>query len=444
MEGLTERILPQNIEAEAAILGVLLRDSDSISRVAALKPEHFYSAAHRLTYEAILAVHETNGVVDLILLHDEMERRGTLERCGGASFISRLTDGASPAHLEYYTKSVRERAYMRNLVGACSEVIDNVCESGSPGSDVRDWAEARLLEAFQKWSIDGRDGVMAAVSVAHDRDRVIEELKRRRETDGFPGFATFIDPLDDAIGGLLPGEFGLIAGGTGQGKSLSLLDIAARNWELGGRNIAYVSIELGIVQQEFRLVSWGTEIEIDKFRWGNLTEAEAELVESFFRDRAERPNHFYLIDVPENVNATFIDRKLAEAERKLGVRFELIFVDYLGLMTPTTGKFRTRTDWDALAEVSWNLHNLARRREVGLWSAVQKRENISEAERRRGGIGSIGLSYLIAQPTDITIVLTEKTLEGFLEANIPKGRDTGSARIKLKPDLRRARIHSER
>jgi len=109
-------------------------------------------------------------------------------------------------------------------------------------------------------------------------------------------------------------------------------------------------------------------------------------------------------------------------------------------MTPI-GSYGSRTDWDAQGAISWDIHMLARRRKVAVWSAVQKKENVSESAKRKGGIESIGLSYLIPQACDILVVLTEKSLEGFVDANIAKGRDVARTRVKLRPNLRCARLH---
>jgi hypothetical protein len=112
-------------------------------------------------------------------------------------------------------------------------------------------------------------------------------------------------------------------------------------------------------------------------------------------------------------------------------------------MTPI-GKYASRMDWDSQAEVAWNLHNLARQRHVGMWSAVQKKPAKTQRERESGGLESIGLSYMIAQPADIVVVNTERMLQGFIDANIAKTRDAeGRQHVRLIPDFRHGRVHRE-
>ena len=132
MDSISERVLPQSNEAEASVLGAVLKDNSVLGVVARmLKPDYFYSAANRMVFEAMINLFERQGAVDLVLLNDEMERLGTLERCGGASFLSTLEEGVTPANVEFYSRMVRDRAFMRNLVGVCTDVTDTLCDSGS-------------------------------------------------------------------------------------------------------------------------------------------------------------------------------------------------------------------------------------------------------------------------------------------------------------------------
>ena len=133
------------------------------------------------------------------------------------------------------------------------------------------------------------------------------------------------------------------------------------------------------------------------------------------------------MDIPESITAAEIERKLIQAERKMHREFDLVLIDYLGIMSPI-GRFA-------------NIHNMARHVEKAFWVPVQKRENLTIKEKSEGGLGSIGLSYLIGQPADIVAVYTEKTLQGFMDVNIAKGRDVSKSRITLRPDLRHAKIH---
>ncbi len=193
-------------------------------------------------------------------------------------------------------------------------------------------------------------------------------------------------------------------------------------------------------QQQFRQLSWALDINSDKFRSGDFTREEREAMGQYFREKRGRENEFYWVDIPEHVTAADIERKILKTERERRKEYDLILIDYLGIMSPV-GRHKSRLDWDAQGEIAWNVHNLARRLGKGIWSAVQKKENISDRERSKGTLKSVGLSYLIAQPVDIVGVFTEMTLEGYLDVNFAKVRGAAKARAQLIPELRFSRIH---
>ena len=283
-------------------------------------------------------------------------------------------------------------------------------------------------------------GMMDEGSFIADEVSLLAAIELARQQEEFAGCPTYINELDEVIFGLLPGEFGLLVGGTGEGKSLGLLDIGMRNWELGGKNVIFFSIEMNKQQQEFRQLAWACDIDIHRFRTGDITQEEMVRIKRFFELRRERQNQFFWVDIPENINAVQIEKKILQAERKLDCVFDMVLIDYVGIMSPI-GKFDSRMNWDAQAEIAWNVHNLARKTKKVVWSAAQKKENISDKEKQRGGLKAIGLSYMIAQPADIVLIFIEKTLEGFMEVNVAKGRDVPKDKVKLRPDLRHAKLH---
>lgn len=299
----------------------------------------------------------------------------------------------------------------------------------------------RALEGFV-YSGRGTEGVISQGDLISDEVEILATIDRSMQ--GFLGIPTLIVPIDQQIGGLLPQEVGLFAGGTGQGKSIALLDVGMRNYELADRNVIGFSLEMRRIQQELRQVAWATDIEFTRFRGGHnippITDAEKIAIQEWFAMRRERENIFHWVDVPQNVTATQIEKLLIKAERETRREFDLVLIDYLGIMAPV-GSFKSRIEWDAQAEIAWNVHNLARRTDKPIWSAAQKKENISNRERQEGSLRSIGLSYMIAQPVDIVLVFTEHTLEGYMEVNVAKGRDVSGERIRLQPELRFARLH---
>ena len=131
MKSIPERIPPQNIEAEIAVLGSLLLDKTLIDIAGEkLKPEHFYLKEHQLIFKAILELYSDDKPVDLISLTDWLKKKGELEKIGGASFLSSLISAIpTPANIEHYASIVREKAVLRELI-EISHDITNRCYDG--------------------------------------------------------------------------------------------------------------------------------------------------------------------------------------------------------------------------------------------------------------------------------------------------------------------------
>jgi hypothetical protein len=119
-----EKLLPQNVEAEAGVLGSLLIDPDAIVEVLDyLCPDDFYREAHRATYAAMVDLHHNGTPADLITLTDELARRGKLEDIGGLSYVSSLANTVpTSANAEYYARIVERTAILRRLIHAAGQI----------------------------------------------------------------------------------------------------------------------------------------------------------------------------------------------------------------------------------------------------------------------------------------------------------------------------------
>src|SRR6188474_659406 len=105
---LLEKLPPQNIEAEASVLGAILLDNEAAWLVAQfLKPEHFYKAANQKIYERIMRLATERKPIDVVILRDELARDGALEAVGGKEYLRELMDAVpSAANAEHYARVV--------------------------------------------------------------------------------------------------------------------------------------------------------------------------------------------------------------------------------------------------------------------------------------------------------------------------------------------------
>ncbi len=127
-----EKLLPQNIEAEAGVLGSIIIDPEAIVQISDfLRADDFYRDAHRTIYEVILQLYEEHEPADFITICDELERRGKLEDVGGASYITSLINQVpTSGNVEFYGRIVERTSILRRLIHAAGQIAAIAYEEG--------------------------------------------------------------------------------------------------------------------------------------------------------------------------------------------------------------------------------------------------------------------------------------------------------------------------
>ena len=132
-DGKIQRIPPQNLEAEEAILGAVLTNPICLNKIADLiTPESFYKPANRMIYEAVLDLFGKNQAIDIVTVSERLSETDKLEQVGGRAYVNDLAlNVVTTANIEYYAKIVQEKAIKRNLINAGSEIVEMAYENNS-------------------------------------------------------------------------------------------------------------------------------------------------------------------------------------------------------------------------------------------------------------------------------------------------------------------------
>src|SRR5215469_11501671 len=148
-----EKLLPQNVEAEAGVLGSLLIDPDAIIQISEyLRPDDFYRDSHRVIFEAVLELYEAGDPTDLITLTDELARRGKLDEVGGVSYVSSLANQVpTSANVEYYAHIVERTAILRRLIHAAGQIAAVAYNEPDAGTALEQ-AEKLIFNVSQRFS----------------------------------------------------------------------------------------------------------------------------------------------------------------------------------------------------------------------------------------------------------------------------------------------------
>lgn len=204
-----EKIPPQNLEAEMAILGSMLLDENAVSIAAELLDrDSFYKETHSKIFEAILNLYSANKAVDLITLTNELKRNGSLDEIGGASFLTGLVNAVpTAANINHYVSIVKEKSILRTLISNATKVVALCYESEGNVDEVVDSAERFIFEVTDR---KGRGATaMHLKEIIKDSIETIDRLyQKKAHVTGIP--TGYID-FDIKTAGLQPSDLIVIA-----------------------------------------------------------------------------------------------------------------------------------------------------------------------------------------------------------------------------------------
>jgi replicative DNA helicase len=212
-----ERLPPQSIEAEQAVLGALLVSGDGVSRVIdLLEPEYFYRKAHQVIYAAMVDLYDANEPIDIITIAQFLKDAGKLDLVGGHAYITDLSlSVATTANLEFYGKIVQEKALLRSLIKAGSEIVGS-CYEETDADTALDKAEHMIFTLAQ------RRNMQEMVHIKHIVENSFQKIEERYENrDVLSGVPSGFYDLDAMTSGFQPSDLVIIAARPSMGKCLA-------------------------------------------------------------------------------------------------------------------------------------------------------------------------------------------------------------------------------
>ena len=369
------RIPPQSLDAEQSVLGGILLDNGALDRVIELiGPDDFYREAHRKIYRAMVSLSERSEPADLITLSETLRSRGELEVVGGAGYLAELTERVpTAANVGHHARIVREKAILRSLITAATEIATRGFESPDDVSDVLDRAEQLIL------GISDRQVKPAFVRIDDlltDTIRTIERLFEQKEA--VTGVSTGFADLDAMTAGLQPSDLIIIAGRPSMGKTAFCLNIAA-NAAMKDVGVAVFSLEMAKEQLAMRMLCSEARVDLARVRTGHLTDREFPKLAMAAGRLADAP--IYIDDTPA-LSVLELRAKARRLKRDPASKLGLVVVDYLQLMRSHEGKDSREQE---ISEISRSLKALAKELHVPVIALSQlNRRSRAGARRCRG------------------------------------------------------------
>lgn len=389
-----QRIPPQNVEAEQAVLGAMLLSHDAvIVAMEKLQSQDFYRDVHRIIFEAMEHLHRENKEIDVITLPDELKRMKKLDDVGGLEYVLNLPNlVGSAANIEYYANIVAEKALARNLISTCTELTTEAYDGQKETEALLDDAERRILQLSDTKNRGDFASVGAVVEVTLDKITKLYENKA-----GLTGLPTGFRDLDRMTSGLQPSDLILVAARPSMGKTAFTLNIAQNVGVRQHKTVAFFSLEMSQEQLVQRLLCQIAHIDSQKLRtgqlnsdeeWTRLTDACDKLYES----------PIYIDDTP-GISVAEMRSKARRLKSEHGL--DLIIVDYLQLMQGRNAESRQQE----ISEISRSIKALARELKVPLIALSQLSRSVESRQDKRPMLSDLRESGALEQDADIVSFL---------------------------------------
>lgn len=386
-------LMPQNIDAEEAILGAILVSPACMNRIVEhLRPESFYKPAHRYVYEAMLQLYNGEDKIDIVSVSDVLNVNQKLELVGGRAFINDLSyKTITTTNVEYYSKIVQEKAIKRSLINAGSEIIN----SGYDLNPIEESLETAEKLIFDIASAKASKSLMPIKELVYDTYAKIEERYNNKDT--LTGTPTAFYDLDTMTNGLQKSDLIILAARPAMGKTSFALNIAQNVALKANIPVAIFSLEMSKEQLVQRLLCAEAEVDTQRLKTGNMQAKDWEKLAIAMDKFSQAP-----IYIDDTAGVTITDlrakcRRLAMAEKNLG----LIVIDYLQLIEGTGREDRMQQ----ISSISRGLKILAKELNVPIISLSQLSRAVESRTDKRPMLSDLRESGSIEQDADIVMFI---------------------------------------
>ncbi len=386
------KLPPQSLEAEMSILGGILLDNAAMNRVIEiLTPEEFYRESHRKILRAMIDLNSVSEPCDLITLSTILKKKGELDEVGGGAYLATLVDYVpTAANIVYYCKIVKERATVRSLITAATEIVTQSYEEQSDVNELLDLAQKSIFAISENKL---RPSYYPVGAILKETIRNIEQLYERKEH--LTGVSSGFIDLDNMTAGLQKGDLIIIAGRPSMGKTAFALNVAQNAAIHSSQKtpVAVFSLEMSKEQLVTRLLCSESRLDAGRLRTGHLQDSDWDRL-------LNGANHLHeakiFIDDTPAISVLEMRAKCRrmKAEHDIG----LIMVDYLQLMR---GGANSESRQQEISEISRSLKALAKELDVPVVALSQLNRSLENRTDKRPMMSDLRESGAIEQDADV-------------------------------------------
>ncbi len=395
------KVLPHNLEAEKAVLGGVLLDTEGINKVLELlRPDgtDFYSPVHAALFKGMAVLFERSTPVDVITLSDLFSDSDVLDSVGGISYIASIVEATpTAANINYYARIVKERCLLRELIGAATQIVTRGYEGGDSIEDFIDEAETIIFRVSQDRT---KKSYYALKDIIKDTFETVEKLYANK--NHITGVASGYKDLDTLTSGLQPSDLIILAGRPSMGKTAFALNIAENAAIENGEPVAFFSLEMSKEQLTQRMLASRAKVDLQRLRNGRLNDEDWSRLATAAGTLSEAP--IYIDDTPAQ-SSLELRAKCRRWKNELGLK--LIVIDYLQLMR---GKGRVDSREQEISEISRSLKALAKDLKIPVIALSQLSRRTEQREDSKPVLSDLRESGAIEQDADVVMFVYRESV----------------------------------
>lgn len=390
-----DRIPPQNLEAEEAILGGILLDPEAITRVLdILRPEAFYSSAHQEIYRACVALHQQGSPTDLMSVTTWLIDRDLLDKVGGQTKLVQFVDRTvSAVNIDQYANLVIDKYLRRKLISTGHQISHLGHETAKDLEKVLDEAEQKVFSITQ---VRPNQGLVPTADIL---TKTFSEIEERSAGMALPGLASGFYDLDGKTQGFQRSDLIIVAGRPSMGKTAFCLGLGRNIAAQYKLPVAVFSLEMSKEQIVQRLLASEARIESGRLRSGRIAQQDWEPLSNAIGRLSEL--RIFIDDTP-NISVVEMRSRARKLQAEQGGALGMILIDYLQLMEGTGSENRVQE----LARITRALKGLARELNVPVIALSQLSRSVESRSDKRPMMSDLRESGCLTGDTLVTIADT--------------------------------------
>lgn len=385
---------PYSLEAEQAVLGSILLDPACMMQVQVIiSSEHFYLPQHKAIFSAMATIEAMGGKIDPLIVLDSLVKDKVYDTAAGKNYLFQLAEIVpSTANVESYAKIVREKYYIRTLINASRETIDDASQQDRDADLLLDAAEQRIYNIRQGKKTN--DPSKLGDIIINDVYTTLQHLTSD-EKDLYKGYPTGFSDLDKVMTGLHKSDLVLIGARPAMGKTSFALNLARNVSYIGKRKVIMFSLEMTKEQLAMRVLATEARVNSSKMRTGELDGEDWERLGMATGVLSKCELYF------DDTSSITVAEMKAKIRRMKDV--ECVIIDYLGLIKPA-GRVENRVQ--AVSEITRELKMMAKDLNIPVVVCAQlSRGTEGRGKSHRPQLADLRESGSIEQDADIVLML---------------------------------------